>query len=150
VTPSEKKVTKPKEQQLLVNYIWPKGRTPTVYVSAGIEDCHHGWTKPPAGFVKLNTDATVNMDTRGASTGCIIRDSAGQFLAACRIPIEGVIDVATAVAEAVRDGLRLAERIGCNHLYVETDALGVAEAFINSEQNRTVGLAFHNSLLLKL
>jgi hypothetical protein len=55
-----------------------------------------------------------------------------------------VIDVATAEAQAVRDGLRLAERIGCNRLYVETDALGVAEAFINSEQNRAVGLAFND------
>ncbi|KAM0832091.1 hypothetical protein ACQ4PT_065116 [Festuca glaucescens] len=34
-----------------------------------------GWLRPPAGKVKLNTDATVNLDTRKASTGCIIRDS---------------------------------------------------------------------------
>jgi hypothetical protein len=72
-----------------------------------------GWIKPPSGKVKLNTDAAVNLETRRASTGCIIRDSQGQFLAACRVDIEGVIDVASAEAQAVRGGLRLAERIGC-------------------------------------
>lgn len=36
-----------------------------------------GWTKPPSGKVNLNTDAAVNLDTRTASTGCIIRDSQG-------------------------------------------------------------------------
>ncbi|KAM0859092.1 hypothetical protein ACQ4PT_047422 [Festuca glaucescens] len=39
-----------------------------------------GWLRPPAGKVKLNTDATVNLDTRKASTGCIIRDSSGRAL----------------------------------------------------------------------
>jgi hypothetical protein len=90
-----------------------------------------GWTKPPSGKVKLNTDAAINLDTRTASTGCIIRDFQGQFLAACRVEIEGVIDVATAEAQAVRDGLRLAERIGCNNIDIETESLEVVNAFHN-------------------
>jgi hypothetical protein len=33
----------------------------------------------------------------------------------------GRIDVTTAEAQALRDGLRLAERVGCTRLYVESD-----------------------------
>jgi ribonuclease HI len=101
-----------------------------------------GWTKPPGGKVKLNTDAAVDLATRRASTGCIIRDSQGQFLAACRVEIEGVIDVTTAEAQAVRDGLRLAERIGCNNLIVETDCLEVVNAYNFPMENRIIGVAF--------
>jgi hypothetical protein len=36
-----------------------------------------GRMKPPSGFVKLNTDAALNLDTRRAMSGCIIRDSTG-------------------------------------------------------------------------
>jgi ribonuclease HI len=101
-----------------------------------------GWTKPPGGKVKLNTEAAVDLATRRASTGCIIRDSQGQFLAACRVEIEGVIDVTTAEAQAVRDGLRLVERIGCNNLIVETDCLEVVNAYNFPMENRIIGVAF--------
>jgi ribonuclease HI len=101
-----------------------------------------GWTKPPKGMVKINTDAAVNLAARTASTGCIIRDSQGQFLAASRTNIEGVIDVTTAEAQAMRDGLRLAERIGCNNIEVETDCLEVVTAFQHPLENRIVGTAF--------
>jgi ribonuclease HI len=101
-----------------------------------------GWAKPPSGYVKLNTDAAVNLDSREASTGCIIRDSSGQFLAACRIQIEGVIDVTTAEAQALRDGLRLAETIGCNNIYMESDSLEVVEAVRKPDLHRIVGMPF--------
>jgi ribonuclease HI len=101
-----------------------------------------GWTKPTNGMVKINTDAAVDLGTRTASTGCIIRDSQGQFLAACRVEINGVIDVTTAEAQAVRDGLCLAELIGCNNVEVETDCLEVVTAFQYPLENRIVGTAF--------
>jgi hypothetical protein len=78
-----------------------------------------GWSCPPAGFVKLNTDAVVDLGARIASSGCVIRDSRGQFMGAFR----GRIDVTTAEAQALRDGLRLAERVGCTRLYVESDCM---------------------------
>jgi ribonuclease HI len=93
-------------------------------------------------MVKINTDAAVDLAARTASTGCIIRDSQGQFLAACRVEIDGVIDVTTAEAQAVRDGLRLAERIGCNKVKVESDCLEVVTAFQYPLENRIVGTAF--------
>jgi hypothetical protein len=57
-----------------------------------------GWTKPPKGKVKLNIDGAVKLDARTAAMGCIIRDSQGQFLAACRAKIESITDVVTAEA----------------------------------------------------
>jgi ribonuclease HI len=101
-----------------------------------------GWTKPLNGMVKINTDTAVDLAARTASTGCIIRDSHGQFLAACRVEIEGVINVITAEAQAVRDGLCLAERIGCNNSEVETDCLEVVTVFQYPLENRIVGTTF--------
>jgi hypothetical protein len=69
-------------------------------------------------------------------------DSQGQFLAACRVEIEGAIDVATAKAQAVRDGLRLAERIGCNNIIIETDCLEVVNAYNFPMENRFVGVPY--------
>jgi ribonuclease HI len=40
-----------------------------------------------------------------------------------------VIAVTTAEAQAVRDGLRLIERTGCNRVVVETDSMEVVKAF---------------------
>ena len=88
--------------------------------------------QPPLGMVKLNTDAAVNLDTRTASSGCVIRDAGEQFLAACRLEIDGVIDVTTAEAQALRDGLRLAERVGRSHICVESDCLEVIQALTDS------------------
>ena len=63
-------------------------------------------------------------------------------MAACRVEIDGVIDAATAEAQAVQDGLRLAERIGCNQIYVETDSMEVVQAFEDPMNNRIVGMAY--------
>ena len=56
-------------------------------------------------MVKLNTDVAVNLETRRASSGCVIQDAGGQFLGACRMEINGVIDITAAEAQALRDGL---------------------------------------------
>ena len=42
----------------------------------------HGWNKPPDGLVKLNVDATFDQDRGIRSTGQILRDDTGFFLAA--------------------------------------------------------------------
>jgi ribonuclease HI len=76
-------------------------------------------------------------------------------VAACRNEIDGVIDVTTAEAHAVRDGLRLAEHAGCTCIYVktdsinvitciyvETDSINVITAFENPTSNRIVGMAY--------
>ena len=65
-------------------------------------------------FTKLNVDASFNSDTGSGLTGAIIRDhqvfvvSGGRWL-----NIEHVDDAATGEAHALRNGLLLAEDIGC-------------------------------------
>jgi hypothetical protein len=97
-----------------------------------------GWVKPPQGKVKLNAILTLGRARRGVS----YTDSKGQFLAACRVEIEGVLDVANTEAQAVRDGLRLAERIGCNQIDIEIESLQVVNAFQDPVEYGGVGMAF--------
>lgn len=56
--------------------------------------------------------------------------------------INGVFDVTTAEAQALRDGLRLAERVGCTHVYVESDCMEAIQALAHPRQHRIVGSAF--------
>lgn len=40
------------------------------------------WAPPPKDFVKVNIDASFDEDNLGGTTGIIIRDSKGRFVAA--------------------------------------------------------------------
>ena len=42
--------------------------------------------------------------------------------------MDGVIDVTTMEAQALRDSLRLAERVGCCHICIESDCLEAIQA----------------------
>ena len=42
-----------------------------------------GWSRPTMGVYKLNVDAAFDADTGRGATGAIIRDSGGNFIAAC-------------------------------------------------------------------
>jgi hypothetical protein len=42
-----------------------------------------GWTKPATEVYKLNVDAAFDPDLGKGATGAIIRDSEGNFIAAC-------------------------------------------------------------------
>ena len=75
----------------------------------------HGWERPPEGIIKLNVDAGFEMDSGSGSTGAILRDDMGNFLAASSGDIPFVVDAATAEARALRNGLLLANDMGCNN-----------------------------------
>jgi hypothetical protein len=107
-----------------------------------------GWLKPPIGLLKLNTDAAVELEARKASTGCVIRDSNGQFMGAYRQEVVGVIDVTTIEAQALRDGLQLAEHIGCNKIHVKSDCMEVVQALADPRNNRIMGSAYLDECLM--
>ena len=71
----------------------------------------------------------INSGTGG--TGAIIRDHFGSFISAGRWNLQYVEDAATAEACALRDGLLLAGKIGCNKLMVESDCSDVVEVMQN-------------------
>ena len=86
------------------------------------------WSKPPAGWVKLNTDAAFDAQCYSRGSGAIIRDDHGDFIAASNRMIRHIYEAATTEALALCDGLDLATRTGCNKLIVLLDFLEVIKA----------------------
>ena len=77
-----------------------------------------GWKKPPEGKVMLNVDASFDEDVGCGSVGAIIRDSLGRVLVAAHSFIPHVVDEPMAEAYALKEGLMLAQHIGCNQLII--------------------------------
>jgi hypothetical protein len=61
-----------------------------------------GWKKPREEFVKLNVDAGFNADQGSGSTGAIIRDEKGYFVAASYCGNPFVQDIGTTEARVSR------------------------------------------------
>jgi ribonuclease HI len=95
----------------------------------------HGWLKPRENFVKLNVDAGFCADTGSGSTGAIIRDDKGGFLATSCCGIPFISDPSTAEARALRDGLILAGQIVCNRLEVNSDCMDVIDVMENGRNS---------------
>ena len=91
----------------------------------------HGWVKPNEGYVKLNVDTSFNPDRGTGATGSIIRDEKGFFVAGRNCILPFVEDAYTAEACALRDGMSLAESMGCNKLIVHSDCSEVIEVMRN-------------------
>ena len=72
------------------------------------------WKKPPEGNLMLNVDASYKPESGTGSTGAIIRDSFGSFISARVCYFEHMADAATAEAMALKEGLVLAQAMGCN------------------------------------
>ena len=89
---------------ILANYSKLKG--------AGNMARKDGWMKPATGVLKLNVDASFLPNTGTGSIGSIIRDSGGNFVAACCDSNAHAIDVASMEALALLAGLKLVEQIG--------------------------------------
>ena len=86
-----------------------------------------GWKKPPEDFVLLNVDASFNHTRSSGSTGAVLRDSAGSFVAAAVNCFEHVLDAPMAEAMALREGMALAQMIGCSKLVIHSDCQEVVQ-----------------------
>jgi hypothetical protein len=62
-----------------------------------------------------------------------MRDSAGRFIAASTVYIPNVASVAAAETMAMREGLALANRLGCNNVLMESDSVETVEACSGDE-----------------
>ena len=87
-------------------------------------------------FVKLNVDASFDINSGAEGTGVIIRDHLGSFISGGRWSLLFAEDAATAEACALRDGLLLAGEIGCNKVVVESDCMEVVEIMQNGGNSR--------------
>jgi ribonuclease HI len=77
--------------------------------------------------VLLNVDASFNHTRSSGSTGAVLRDSAGSFVAAAVNCFEHVLDAPMAEAMALREGMALAQMIGCSKLVIHSDCQEVVE-----------------------
>ena len=86
------------------------------------------WCKPEPRQVKLNVDASFHYDSSAGSTGAILRDYQGNFVAAETTYLPHVASPMMAEAYAMRQGLILANRLGCNNVAAESDSLEIIQA----------------------
>ena len=85
------------------------------------------WQKPVEGFLMINVDGSFD-ETRGiGSTGAVIRDTSGSFIAASYSYISHVLDATMAEASALRDGLLLAQQIDCTRVQIQADCSEVVD-----------------------
>ncbi|KAI4965825.1 hypothetical protein ZWY2020_048079 [Hordeum vulgare] len=102
---------------------------------------HGGWSCPPRGFVKLNVDASFEHDNLKGMMGAVLRDDKGRFIAGGNWKIDYCVDVVTAEVLALKFGLTLAHRAGCNRLIINSDNLEVIETMPDGGQSAGVAAA---------
>ena len=90
-----------------------------------------GWKKPPEGKVMVNVDAAFNEENGCGRVGAIISDCSGGALAAAHSFVPHLIDAPMAEAYALKEGLMLAQYIGCNRLIVQSDCMEVVQTMEN-------------------
>jgi ribonuclease HI len=75
----------------------------------------------------MNIDGSFR-DVQGiGGTRVIMRDSSGSFIAGSCSYLEHVMDAATSEITALREGLLLAQHIGCSSFIIQLDSLEVVE-----------------------
>ncbi|KAJ8755654.1 hypothetical protein K2173_022249 [Erythroxylum novogranatense] len=91
------------------------------------------WTKPPPGFVKLNTDGSAVGNPGRAGYGGLIRDMEGCWIAG----FSGSVGIATnilAELQGLKHGLQLTWDLGYRSVLVETDCLAVVNLISDMPQ----------------
>ncbi|OEL34167.1 hypothetical protein BAE44_0004812 [Dichanthelium oligosanthes] len=98
---------------------------------------HSSWTPPEQGWVKVNTDASFLEASFSGGSGCVIRDSCGEVLAAEARWHNNVSDVLTMEALAARNGLLVAVAYGYRRVVLEIDNLSLVNELISSDESRS-------------
>ncbi|XP_019191037.1 PREDICTED: uncharacterized protein LOC109185555 [Ipomoea nil] len=88
------------------------------------------WKPPPRHTLKCNVDAASS--TEGASFGAVVRNHAGDFVAARSGRIEGTVDPYMAEAIGVRETLSWLKEQHHMSIIVESDCLSFCNAFNSS------------------
>jgi ribonuclease HI len=85
--------------------------------------------------VKLNVDTSFDHDMLRGTMGAVLRDDKGRFIAGGNGKIDYCTDILMAEALALRFGLTLAQRAGCNHLIINSDNLKVIDTMQDGGQS---------------
>jgi ribonuclease HI len=102
------------------------------------------WKKPPEDFLCLNVDASYNIERSTGSSGAVIRDARGSFIAAAAKYYEHVFDAHMAEAMALREGLTLAQQVGCSRLLIQSDCAEVVETIKQGGLSATASVPIYD------
>jgi ribonuclease HI len=92
------------------------------------------WCRPEARQVKVNVDGSFHQDEGAGAIGAVIRDHKGKFIAASMTFIPNLASTDAAEALALREGLCLANRLGCSNVIAESDSLETIHACTGEER----------------
>ncbi|KAL5841326.1 hypothetical protein ACOSQ3_011929 [Xanthoceras sorbifolium] len=73
--------------------------------------CSASWSSPPAGSLKLNTDAAVKSGFSVMGSDAVVRDSQGKVVAASAKPLLGFFPAELGELLALREGLLVAKEL---------------------------------------
>ncbi|KAL6199839.1 hypothetical protein ACLB2K_029621 [Fragaria x ananassa] len=93
------------------------------------------WKPPTIGTVKINVDASFFQNTNIGSSGFVVRDSDGRFLAGGGQSYKGVISAEHVEALACKQAVQFAIMHHFVPAVIETDAQGVYLQLLNNQQN---------------
>ena len=91
----------------------------------------------------LNVDASYNPDRGMGSTGAVIRDHTGSFVIAGARFFENILDAPVAETLALREGIILAQQIGCSKLLIQSDCSEVVETMKQGGFSATASAAIY-------
>lgn len=100
------------------------------------------WSKPTAGWYKVNSDAEFDPASCTGSVGVVIRDADGCLVGTAARWFDDVSDVITAKALAAKEGLELAQELGLEQVILEVDS---EESIIGEIINRWVMFRHHGA-----
>lgn len=81
----------------------------------------HRWVRPPAGWVKINSDVACSAGSHRTGIGVVIRDESGQIRAAMTNVQQALYSPFNGEALAILKGLQLARRLNYEFVEVESD-----------------------------
>jgi hypothetical protein len=90
------------------------------------------WETPLARQLKVNMDGSFHLEEHEGAAGAIIRDCEGKFIAASSVFLTNISSAGT-VEAMKREGLALANRLGCNNIIMESDSVETIDACTGSE-----------------
>jgi len=99
--------------------------------------------KAGGGYLMINVDGSFAEITGDGSTGVVIRDNSGGFIAASYSYISHVLDATMAEAFALRDGLLLAQQIGSNRVQIQADCIEVVDTMLDGGFSATASAAIY-------
>lgn len=106
--------------------VWKDITTPKVQIMTG-------WSPPPLGWFKLNTDGAVMGNLGKGGGGGVLRDERGRWLKGFCMGL-GTTNSLAAEGRGLREGLRLAVSLGIQFLSIELDARVLYDLFYRSSR----------------